>query len=87
MRPHLCVGIDVGCKSHRVGIARPNGLILEEFDISHTDAGFQEFFRRGYGVTSGFLGHGVTYPNSQESELGTIPRWRSEFPLRFSGLT
>jgi len=46
MRPHLCVGIDVGCKSHRVGIARPNGSILEEFDISHTDAGFQEFFRR-----------------------------------------
>ena len=46
MRPHLCVGIDVGCKSHRVGIAQPNGSILEEFDISHTDAGFQEFFRR-----------------------------------------
>ena len=46
MNPHLCVGIDVGCKSHRVGIARPNGLILDEFDISHTDVGFQEFFRR-----------------------------------------
>lgn len=46
MRPHLCVGIDVGCKAHRVGIARPNGLVLEEFDISHSDAGFQEFFRR-----------------------------------------
>jgi len=28
MRPHLCVGIDVGCKAHRIGIARPNGSIL-----------------------------------------------------------
>jgi len=24
----------------------PDGSILEEFDISHTDAGFSEFFRR-----------------------------------------
>jgi len=46
MEPHLCVGIDVGCKAHRVGIARPDGSILEEFDISHNDVGFQEFFRR-----------------------------------------
>jgi len=46
MDPHLCVGVDVGCKSHRVGIACPNGAILEESDISHSDAGFQEFFRR-----------------------------------------
>jgi len=46
MKPHLCVGIDVGCKAHRVGIARPDGSILEEFDISHSDVGFQEFFRR-----------------------------------------
>ena len=40
------VGIDVGCKAHRVGIANTKGKILEEFDISHTDAGFQEFLRR-----------------------------------------
>lgn len=46
MDPHLCVGVDVGCKAHRVGIATPDGSILEEFDISHSDAGFQEFFRR-----------------------------------------
>jgi len=46
MESHLCVGIDVGCKAHRVGIATPDGSILEEFDISHSDAGFQEFFRR-----------------------------------------
>ena len=46
MDPYLCVGIDVGCRAHRVGIAHPDGTILEEFDISHSDAGFQEFFRR-----------------------------------------
>ena len=46
MNPHLCIGIDVGCKAHRIGIATPDGSILDEFDISHTDAGFQEFFRR-----------------------------------------
>ena len=44
--PHLCVGVDVGCRSHRVGIAHPDGSILEEFDISHSDAGFQKFFQR-----------------------------------------
>ncbi|MBE0635371.1 hypothetical protein IH601_05200 [Candidatus Bipolaricaulota bacterium] len=44
--PHLCIGIDVDCKAHRVGIATPDGSILEEFDISHTDAGFQDFIRR-----------------------------------------
>jgi hypothetical protein len=42
----LRVGIDVGCHAHRVGIADPTGSILEEFDISHSEAGFQEFFRR-----------------------------------------
>jgi len=44
--PQIRVGIDVGCKAHRVGIANPDGKILEEFDISHTDVGFQDFFRR-----------------------------------------
>lgn len=46
MDPQIRVGIDVGCKAHRVGIADADGKILEEFDISHTDAGFQDFFRR-----------------------------------------
>jgi transposase len=44
--PELHVGIDVGCKAHRVGIADCNGKMLEEFDISHTDAGFKDFFGR-----------------------------------------
>ena len=46
MDPQIRVGIDVGCKAHRVGIADADGKILEEFDISHTDAGFRDFFRR-----------------------------------------
>jgi len=46
MDPQIRVGIDVGCKAHRVGISKPDGSILEEFDISHTDAGFCDFFRR-----------------------------------------
>ena len=46
MDPHLCVGVDIGYRAHRVGIAQPDGSILEEFDSSHSEAGFQEFFRR-----------------------------------------
>jgi len=46
MDSHLCVGIDIGYKNHRVGIADSDGQILEEFDISHTQVGFEEFFRR-----------------------------------------
>ncbi len=46
MDPQLRIGIDVGCKAHRVGIADAEGKILEEFDISHTNAGFRDFFRR-----------------------------------------
>lgn len=46
MESQLRVGVDVGCHAHLVGIADPGGSILEEFDISHSEAGFQEFFRR-----------------------------------------
>ena len=52
MEPHLCVGIDVGYRAHRVGIAHPDGTILDEFDISHDQAGFGEFFRRVEGYRS-----------------------------------
>jgi transposase len=46
MESQLRVGVDVGCHAHRVGIADPVGSILDEFDISHSEAGFREFFRR-----------------------------------------
>ena len=46
MDPMIRVGVDVGCKTHQVGIAGPDGTILEEFSISHTQDGFREFFER-----------------------------------------
>ncbi len=46
MEPCIRVGIDVGCKGHRVGVAGPDGVLLDEFDISHTREGFEDFFRR-----------------------------------------
>jgi len=46
MDSHLCVGIDIGYRNHRVGIADSHGQILEEFDIPHATEGFDHFFRR-----------------------------------------
>lgn len=46
VNPQIRVGVDVGCKSHHVGIAGPDGRILAEFTIGHDQDGFQEFFRR-----------------------------------------
>jgi len=46
MEPCIRVGIDVGCKAHRVGVAGPDGALLDEFDVSHTREGFEDFFRR-----------------------------------------
>ena len=46
MGPRIHVGIDVGSKRHRVGIASPGGEILDEFDMFHTTVGFQDFFHR-----------------------------------------
>jgi len=42
----LRVGIDVGCKRHRVGIASSQGEVLEEFDLSHDQVGFAQLFAR-----------------------------------------
>lgn len=46
MKPQIRVGIDVGGKSHRVGIASPEGVLLEEFSIPHNRQGFDRFFER-----------------------------------------
>jgi transposase len=40
------VGVDVGGKTHHVGIAGPDGKLLDEFSIPHSQEGFQEFFDR-----------------------------------------
>ena len=44
--PEIRVGVDVGCRFHRVGIAGSDGTILEEFDVPHNQEGFQDFFNR-----------------------------------------
>ncbi|QAA76336.1 MAG: Mobile element protein [Candidatus Bipolaricaulis sibiricus] len=46
MGPHLRVGVDVGAKSHHVGIADREGRILENFVIPHSQEGFARFFSR-----------------------------------------
>ncbi|MFZ2348879.1 MAG: IS110 family transposase [Candidatus Bipolaricaulis anaerobius] len=46
MGPHIRVGVDVGCKTHQVAIAGPEGRILENFVIPHSQAGFARFFSR-----------------------------------------
>ncbi|WP_367354533.1 IS110 family transposase [Atribacter sp.] len=44
MNEHLLVGIDVGCHSHQVAIAKSNGTYLKEFGISHNASGFNSLF-------------------------------------------
>lgn len=64
MKPQIRVGIDVGSKNHHVGIASPEGEMLDEFSIPHTREGFEEFFRRverhrnGHGVAVAMEGYG-----------------------------
>ncbi|MBC7099396.1 transposase [Candidatus Bipolaricaulota bacterium] len=40
------VAVDVGGKTHHVGIAAPDGKLLDEFSIPHSQEGFREFFSR-----------------------------------------
>lgn len=64
MGPQICVAVDVGSKEHRVGIASPQGELLEEFNIPHSREGFDDFFRRveshrnGSSVAVAMEGHG-----------------------------
>jgi transposase len=64
MEPQIRVGIDVGSKKHRVGIASPEGVLLEEFSIPHCRQGFERFFerveyhRRGLPVAVAMEGYG-----------------------------
>jgi transposase len=46
LTPEIRVAIDIGSRCHRVAMASPEGRVLEEFDLAHTRAGFEEFFRR-----------------------------------------
>ncbi len=42
----LRVGIDVGSRIHAVAVGLSDGAVLEEFEIAHTQAGFDDFFAR-----------------------------------------
>ena len=42
----LLVGIDVGCRKHRVAIGMPDGELLEQFDLAHRPEAFDDFFKR-----------------------------------------
>ena len=42
----LLVGVDVGCRKHRVAIGMPDGELLEQFDLAHRPEAFDDFFKR-----------------------------------------
>ena len=43
---HLHVGVDIGSRCHAVAIGLSDGRLLEEFEIPHSAAGFEDFFSR-----------------------------------------
>ena len=42
----LLVGIDVGCKRHRVAVGLPDGRLIDQFDLDHQPTSFDMFFSR-----------------------------------------
>jgi len=62
----LLVGIDVGCRRHRVAVGMPDGALLDQFDLDHQPTAFNAFFSRvekqaakhGLTVSVGMEGHG-----------------------------
>ena len=52
----LRVGVDVGTQSHSVAVGLTDGSLLDEFEIPHTAAGFEDFFAR-------IEGHARRYPD------------------------
>ena len=44
VRDEIRVAIDVGAKTHHVGIGSTDGRVLEEFEITHNAMGFAQFF-------------------------------------------
>ena len=46
MGSELHVGIDVGCRRHRIAVGDSEGHIVDEFDVSHDGPGIAEFFKR-----------------------------------------
>lgn len=44
--PEIRVSLDIGCRHHFVAVGLTDGRLLEEFEISHTKAGFESFFKK-----------------------------------------
>ena len=65
----LRVGIDVGSRCHSVAIGLSDGRLLEEFEIAHTAAGFQDFFRR---VEASGLRHAAPIAVAMEGYNGHV---------------
>ena len=42
----LLVGIDVGCRQHRVAIGTPDGVLIDQFDLDHQPISLDAFFVR-----------------------------------------
>ena len=42
--PQIRVSVDVGCYQHSVAIGLSTGGILDEFEIQHSQQGFEKFF-------------------------------------------
>ena len=42
----LLVGIDVGCRQHRVAIGTPDGVLVDQFDLNHQPTSLTAFFVR-----------------------------------------
>ena len=42
----LQLRVDVGSQCHSVAVGLTDGSLLEEFEIPHTAAGFEDFFAR-----------------------------------------
>ncbi len=87
----LRVGVDVGSRCHSVAIGLSDGGLLEEFEIPHTAAGFQDFFARIEGhakrhpypiavAMEGYNGHVRRFGKKAGSGLKRQPTRRSWMP-------
>lgn len=45
VRHEIRVAIDVGAKTHHVGIGSMGGRVPDEFEITHNAIGFAQFFK------------------------------------------
>ena len=44
--PEIRVSLDIGCRHHSVAVGLSNGALLDEFEMPHTKAGFDSFFKK-----------------------------------------